>query len=146
MKTLILFYYSCFRKSILVLPQSHHRGSCADYSTFFGFFLDFFFRLRLWQLNDTTTDLDFLCTARCLALTGPPQQKLSSDSELSPGRLLPELVHQGVGRLGCHISSRSNLVSMFPYSVGHVFWSFKFLGFWYNLRGHYWSFILLRVL
>ena len=46
---------------------------------------------------------DFLVVLPGVWACQVPQRKLSSGSESTPDRLLPDLVHQGVGRLGRHL-------------------------------------------
>ena len=90
MDTLFL-YYSCFSKTILLLPQSHLRWHCTDYSTF----------VFLLSLVVTTNwhNHRFFLYCQVSGLVRSPQQKFPSGSESIPDRLLPDLVDQGVGRL-----------------------------------------------
>ena len=104
-----------------MLPQSHLRSHCTDYATFLKDFF-FIFRLWLWQLNDNHRFFYyFFTTTRCLALSGPPQQELLYGSESIPGRLLLDLVHQGVGQLGRH------LVTAIWYQCSHI-WLVRYFG------------------
>ena len=60
-----------FKKTILVLQQSHLRWHCTDYSTLF---LDFFVVVGCGCDNIMTQPQIFFSTARCLALSGPPSR------------------------------------------------------------------------
>ena len=88
-----------------------------------------FCRLWLWQLNDTTT-YSFKYN-QLSGLVRSPQQKLSSGSEAIPGRLLPDLVHHGVERLGRH------LVAAIWYQCSHL-WLVRYFGVL-----NFWGFVLI---
>ena len=125
-----IFLTFVLAKLFLVLPQSHLRWHCTDYSPFLFFLLLLnFCRLWLWQLNDTTTY--FFKYNQVSGLVRSSQKKLSSGSESIPGRLLPVLVNQGVVRPGHH------LVAAIWYWCSHL-WLVRYFGVL-----NYWGFVTI---
>ena len=127
-----IFLTFVFAKQFLVLPQSHLRWHCSDYSPFFLFLF-----WNCWIF--VGCDCDNLMTQPhiCLkynqvsGLVRSSQKKLSSGSESIPGRLLPVLVNQGVVRPGHH------LVAAIWYWCSHL-WLIRYFGVL-----NYWGFVTI---
>ena len=126
-----IFLTFVLAKLFLVLPQSHLRWHCTDYSPFLFFSFCWIFVGCVCD-NLMTQPHIFLKYYQVSGLVRSSQKKkLSSGSESIPGRLLPVLVNQGVVRPGHH------LVAAIWYWCFHL-WLVRYFGVL-----NYWGFVTI---